>query len=429
VALPEPLNGSRNDATVAIRADGNGMIIYRDETNGGDLYACDKTGDGWSTPKPLPPTVNSPGQESSAWRTADGNWLYFVSSREGGVGGSDIYRSKWDFSLGNWGTAENLGPDINTIYDEEGVYLTPDGKTLYFASQGHNSMGGYDLFKSTLEGEAWSRPVNLGWPINSPGDDQFLVFSSDGLHGYFNSVRPGGMGEDDLYQVQMEPETNVDETAMLVSAGNAMPMADKEQQMRLIGFIKGLKMMQPINATVDLMSLDEPAFNATFRTDPATGGFVAQVPAGQDYAVHVNADGYLLHSEHVANSNGEIHIDMGLKTLDAGNTEVMRNIFFRSNSHDLDSASTEELNMLVDFLNRNPKLRIEIGGHTDSDHGPVPNQPLSEARAYVVLNWLVAHGIDPDRLEAKGYGDTKPLVPNTDAKSMALNRRTEIRVL
>lgn len=427
--LPEPLNGPHNDATVAIKYDGTGMIIYRDEKNGGDLFSSERTGNAWSTPVPLPPTVNSSGQESSAWRTADGNWLYFVSSREGGVGGSDIYRCPWNFTTGNWGDAENLGPAINTMYDEEGVFLTPDGKTLYFASQGHSSMGGYDLFKSTLANDQWSKPENLGWPINSPGDDQFLVLTADGTNGYFNSVRPGGLGEDDIYRVQFGPSGRVDETAMLASAGSALPMAEPEAQVRLVGFIKNLKLMTPVDAKVELMSLDDPAFDLTFQTDPANGSFSALVPAGKEYILHVSANGYLLHSEHVVPGQGEVHMNMDLQPLDAGCKEVMRNIFFKNSSHALDSSSVAELDKLLNFLRGNPALRIEIGGHTDSDVGAVPNQALSEARAYEVLNWLVAHGIAPDRLEAKGYGPDQPMAPNTDPHGKALNRRTEIRVL
>lgn len=428
--LPEPLNSSRNDASVSLSADGKQMTLYRDEKNGGDLFVSERSGNGWTAPVPLSASVNSSAQESSAWRTADKKWLYFVSSREGGLGGSDIYRSPWDESTGDWGTAENLGPDINTMYDEDGVFLPADGNTLYFASQGHTSIGGYDLFKSELRNGRWSKPENLGWPINSPGDDQFLVLSADGATGYFNSVRPGGVGGDDIYRVEFQVEgRQVDQTAMLVSAGLGVPMSEDEQKLRLIGFIKGLKMMEPINATVELMTLEDPIFKASFTTDPKTGEFTAEIPAGKNYAMHVSADGYLIHSEHVESAQGQVRMDMDLKALEPGNSEVMRNIFFEVNSYKLDPSSTAELENLAAFLNGTPKLRIEIGGHTDSVVGPIPNQQLSEARAYVVLNWLVAHGIARDRLEAKGYGDSQPLGPNTEDGGKALNRRTAIRVL
>lgn len=427
--LPEPLNCSRNDATVSLSADGNQMILYRDEEDGGDLHVSVRSGSGWTVPVPLSAPVNSSAQESSAWRTADGRWLYFVSSREGGLGGSDIYRSPWDAVSNTWGDAENLGPDINTIYDEDGVFLPADGNTLYFASQGHFTIGGYDLFKSRLTNGRWSKPENLGWPVNSPGDDQFLVLSADGTTGYFNSVRPGGVGGDDIYRVEFPVGRQVDHTAMLVSAGQGIPMSEDDRKLRLIGFIKGLKMMEPINATVEFMALEDPVFKASFTTAPNTGEFTAEVPAGQDYVVHVTADGYLIHSEHVESAKGQVRMDVDLKGLDPGNTEVMRNIFFERNSYKLKESSASELEKLAEFLGKHPALRIEVQGHTDSDVGPIPNQELSEARAYVVFNWLVAHGISPDRLEAKGYGDSMPMRPNMDEGEKALNRRTVIRVL
>lgn len=432
-STPEPLagalNGPRNDATVSLAANGESMIMYRDEKNGGDLYTSERTGGVWSEPVPLSEVVNSSAQESSAWRTSDGKWTYFVSSREGGLGGSDIYRSPWNETTGEWGAAENLGPDINTPYDEEGVFAPGDGSTIFFASQGHTSMGGYDLFKSSFVDGRWSRPENLGWPINSPGDDQFLMLNEEGTVGYFNSVRPGGMGGDDIYRVDLGMDGQVAETAMLASAGAGVPLREKEELMRLIGFIKGLKMMEPIEATIELMSLEEPAFNATFTADPRTGAYTALVPAGKPYAVHVTAKGYLLHTEHVDNADGEVRMDMDLKPLTSGNAEVMRNILFDRDSYKLNATSTAELERLAEFLKDNPRLRIEIGGHTDSDAGPIPNQELSEARAYVVLNWLVEHGIQPDRLQAKGYGSSRPVAPHGTNGEKALNRRTEIRVL
>ncbi len=426
--LPEPVNSVRNDATVAVTADGQGLIIYRDESNGGDLFMAQRMADGWNNPVPLPATVNSIGQESSAWPTADGKWLYFVSSREGGMGGSDIYRSPWDAVVGNWGTAENLGPAVNTVYDEEGVFLTPDGKTLYFASQGHSSMGGYDLFKSTMVASGWSKPENLGWPVNSPGDDQFLVLSADGSTGYFNSVRPGGMGEDDIYRVQFPAPVQVDQTAMLASMGSEVPIAKQSEQLRLEGFIKGLKMMPAEVVVIEIESPQDPSFFERITVD-STGGYSALVPAGREYTLHVLADGYLPHSERVEADRENVKLDMNLSAMDRGNTEVMRSILFRSSSYELDSSSVSELVRLEKVLNGHAALRLEIGGHTDSDTGAIPNQPLSEARARVVLNWLVAHGIAPDRLEAKGYGDTQPVAPNNSAAGKALNRRTEIRVL
>lgn len=433
-STPQPLaglvNGPRNDATVSLSPDGRRMVVYRDERNGGDLYTTDMEGSAWSQPVPMPPVVNSPAQESSAWRSADGNWLYFVSSREGGFGGSDIYRCPWDWKLASWGAAENLGPDVNTMYDEEGVYAPGDGSTIYFASQGHSSMGGYDLFKASFADGRWSRPENLGWPINSPGDDQFLVLMPDGNSGYFSSVRPGGMGEDDIYRVDFTPVGNVEATALLATMGTGVPMAeDEEERLRLIGFIKGLRMMEPVEAVVALMSLNEPEVYTRMSTDPSTGRYAVEVPPGKEYAVHVTAKGYLPHSERLEGKSGDLRMDMALTKIAPGNAEVLRNIFYKPQRFELDSSSTKELSALCDFLKTHPDLRLQIGGHADSDVGPISNKELSESRAREVVNWLVKHGIAADRLEAKGFGDSKPIAPNDSDSNKALNRRTEIMVL
>ena len=197
-----PLNSNGNDATMGLFDNGSMLFIYRDGSNMGDILQSERTGEVWSNPKPLQGSVNSKYQESSAWLTADKQWLYFVSDRpEEGLGGQDIYRARWNSVENMWGTAENLGPDVNTPFDEEGVFISADGSTLYFGSKGHTSMGGYDIFRTQLVDGMWSKPENMGMPINSPDDDVFFALTDDGRTGYFCSVRPGGHGMDDLYKV------------------------------------------------------------------------------------------------------------------------------------------------------------------------------------------------------------------------------------
>ena len=200
--LPEPLNSKGNDATLGLSADGSTMLVFRDGPGMGDIHRSTQVNGVWGAPEPLE-GLNTKLQESSAWTTADGQWTYFVSDRgEEGLGGQDIYRSRWIAETNSWGPAENLGPDVNSSYDEEGVFVTPDGNTIYFSSKGHTTMGGYDIFRSTFTDGRWSRPENLGWPINSADDDLFFVLMPDGSTGYFCSVRPGGLGMDDIYRVE-----------------------------------------------------------------------------------------------------------------------------------------------------------------------------------------------------------------------------------
>jgi hypothetical protein len=205
--LPAPLNSPENDAGVGLAPDGSSIIIYRDKTGAGDLYESRWTGSAWGMPTAFAAPINSDGNESAAWRTADGQWLYFASDRrDDSVGGQDIFRAPWNPATLSWGTPENLGPSVNSRLDEDGVFITRDGTTLYFSSKGHTSMGGYDVFRTRLVDGQWTRPENLGWPINSPEDDLFFVLTDDGSRGYFSSLRADGMGEDDIHEVRFSGE-------------------------------------------------------------------------------------------------------------------------------------------------------------------------------------------------------------------------------
>lgn len=199
--LPPPVNTEMNDASVGMDHEGDRMIIYRDVKVTGDLLESKRAGSNWGTPEPFGTAINTKFHESSACYSQDGKWLYFVSDREGGLGGQDIYRSAWDATTKAWKEAENLGPDVNSRFDEDGIFVQGDGATIYFSSKGHTSMGGYDVFRSDWKDGRWSKPENLGWPINSPDDDLFMVLVGDGSKGYYSSFRPGGEGEDDLYEV------------------------------------------------------------------------------------------------------------------------------------------------------------------------------------------------------------------------------------
>lgn len=415
-----------------------GKVRRKDNKGHEDIYRSRWTANGWATPEPVPGGLDMARNEdftdsvahgSSTWRTDHGRWTYFTSDRPGGMGGSDIYRAAWNPATGAWGPAENLGPVINTPYDEEGVFATGDGSTIHFASRGHNTMGGFDLFTSSYGLGKWTTPENLGWPINSPGDEGALMISADGRTGYFNSMRAGGLGGEDLYRAELPADTHTGVGAMLASAGGGAPLPEDEQRMELIGFIKGLKMMEPVPAVIEVTSLRDPDFQAAFHVDPATGRFVGEVPSGQPYALHVKADGYLLHTEHVHATPGARELNVALKPAVAGSSEVLRNVFFDHDTCALDSVSMVELTSVAEYLKANPGLRVEIGGHTDSDVGPIPNQALSMARAQAVVDWLTTHGIAAERLQAKGYGEANPIAPNDTRANKALNRRTEIRVL
>lgn len=431
--LSMPVNTSGNDASVGLFNDGRTMLIYRDIEGNGDLYESRRTGDEWSEPKALGPNVNTRYHESSAWFSFDRQWLYFVSDRpEDNVGGQDIYRSKWDEQANDWGVAENLGPTVNSIFDEEGVFVHPDGRTIYFSSQGHTTMGGHDVFRSVFENGQWSKPVNMGWPINTPDDDLFFVLTANGSTGYLSSLRPDGQGEDDLYRVTFLPDEPTAE--LLVNAAGAAPVAEELPSTVLLkGHIKTLRLLANMEASIELMDLSDASLTARFTSDPATGEYMVAVPAGHDYAMYVKADGFVLHSENIhvpdGTKNMELALDITMEPLESGHQATMRNLFFATASAELEQTSLAELNELTELLNKNAALRLEISGHTDSDGSAAFNQKLSEDRAAAVREHLIKQGVAADRLVAIGKGDTMPVAPNDSDENKARNRRTEITVL
>lgn len=201
---PEPilgLNTNMHDASIALSNDGQILFIFKSTTkDGGDIFQSTAKGQEWSTPERLGPNINTKYWEGSCSISSDGQLLYFASDRPGGFGGRDIYVSRKQ-SDGNWGPAQNLGPSINTPYDDDAPYIHPDGIHIFFSSEGHSSIGGYDLFYSTMKQGVWGEPTNLGYPINTPADERYYVLSADGATAYYSSDNKGGYGQQDLYTV------------------------------------------------------------------------------------------------------------------------------------------------------------------------------------------------------------------------------------
>jgi outer membrane protein OmpA-like peptidoglycan-associated protein/tetratricopeptide (TPR) repeat protein len=440
-----PINTEGHDATAGLSSDGQTLYIYRSgKKNGGDLYESQLTGDVWSKPEHMNKNVNSAYHESTVSLSYDGKTLYFISDRPGGVGCKDIYLSHLD-AKGKWGPAENLGPPINTKYSEEGVFIHPDGKTMYFSSQGHKTMGGYDIFKSTLVDGKWTEPVNLGYPINGPDDDVFFVISGSGRHGYFASKKRDGVGEKDIYKITflgaekpfaMNSEDNLlaSVTAPIKARVVAPPMVIKSTALTILkGVITDALTGKPLEASIDLIDNQRNEVIATFKSNSSTGKYLVSLPAGKNYGIAVKADKYLFHSENFDIPNTaayqEVTKDVQLSNLTVGTKIVLRNIFFDFDKSTLRPESTNELERLTKLLNDVPTLKIEISGHTDNKGAADYNQRLSESRAKSVVDYVVSKGIAADRLQFKGYGLTQPMAPNDTDEGRQLNRRTEFKVL
>lgn len=454
--IGENINTENHDAPSGLSPDGKTLFVFYGWKGNGDIYESKLKEGQYGKPGKLSNNVSSKYYESSASISFDGKELYFASERPGGMGGEDIYMSTWDEKKKEWGAAVNLGPVVNTKYRETGVFLHPDGETMYFSSQGHGTMGGFDIFvcKRGEDGK-WGAPVNIGFPINSPDDDVFFVVSGSGRYGYYSSFRQDGFGEKDLYRItflgpEKTPLTSGEDNliASLTAPVKAITIEPKVEVKTvnlaiLKGIIRDARTLQPLEAKLELIDNDKNELVTVLNSDSKTGSYLVSLPAGKNYGISVKADGYLFHSENVdiPKSSGfkEYEKNIDLKKVEVGQTIVLRNIFFDYDKATLRDASRNELERLIKLLNENPTLRIEISGHTDSQGDATYNQKLSENRAKAVVEYLVKAGIDPKRLEFKGYGEQQLQISEADIAKMKTksekedahqqNRRTEFKIL
>lgn len=414
-----PINTEGNDATVGITIDGQNILIYKDDNGDGNIYSTHLNGDTWSEPEKLNANINSKYWEPSAFMTADGNTMYFVSDRPGGYGGRDIYKSNL-MDDGQWGKAINLGSNINTKYDEDGPFLHPDGITLFFSSTGHKTMGGFDIFYSTMsENGDWQSPVNVGFPVNSPDDDVFYVVSPDKTKAYYSSYKEGGVGEKDNYMITF--------------------LDQKQAPLTLLkGEVKDDAGKVPKNIVITVTDNETGNLVGVYRTNSKTGQYVMILTPGKNYNLVYEAEGFMFYSENrdiPKNTNYyEIYRPVLLPPIIVGSRVVLNNIFFDFDKATLRTTSNVELRNLVRFMNKYPAVSVEIAGYTDSKGTEDYNMKLSQNRAQAVVTYLLGKGIATDRMTAKGYGENNPDASNQkadgsdDPAGRQLNRRVELKV-
>lgn len=445
--IGDAVNTNLNDATAGISPDGKTIYVYYGYKNSGDIFDTKKKKGLWTKSKPLNKNINTKFHETSACVSSDGKHLYFVSDKpEDNLGDHDIFVSTWDEELQEWGPAKNLSPLINTKYDDRGAFIHPDGKTLYFSSKGHNTMGGFDIFTSTLdESGHWTEPQNIGAPINTPDDDVFFVVSASGRHGYYASYREDGYGEKDLYMITFlgsnKPPALSNEDNLLASLAHPIKEEVIEPEVEVnssrMAILKGTvydeETKETLGSIIELMDNEKHEQVAESSSDDATGKYLVSLPAGKNYGIAVQREGYLFHSENVIIPDTatfvEINKDIYLKKIEVGNVIILKNIFFDLDKYNLRPESKSELERLINLLNENPTINIEISGHTDSQGSAEYNVTLSQNRAKTVVTYLVDHGIEKGRLEFKGYGETTPIATNETAEGRQLNRRTEFKIV
>ena len=427
--LPENINApGRYNSNIAISNDGQRLLIYQDDQYGnGDIFESYLKGNLWSDPHPISQVINSDAHESSASIAPDGRTIYYVSERTGGIGKRDIWKCTKDEN-GNWGAPENLGMLVNSKQEEESVFIHPDGVTLYFSSKGHGSIGGYDVFKTTFINGAWTKPVSLGEPINTAGDDLFFVLTANGQTGYYASSRDSG--QKDIYQIRFIPK-------------DQKKIQDQPKLTVLKGIIRDEKTKAPLEAKIQIIDNEKNLIIGEFNSNSQSGKYLIPLPAGKNYGISVTAANYLFHSENVdipdtANYQ-EITRDIELKKLEKGTQIILRNIFFDLDKYTIKPESKNELDRVYRLMKDNPKLVIEISGHTDTQGSAAYNQQLSENRAKAVVEYLTAMGVSGDRFQFKGYGEERPIITDAEIakkttqsqkdKAHAFNRRTEFKIL
>jgi len=421
--------GNEGSHTVTTSAD---LIVYaachRDDGFGScDLYSSEKKEGRWTKPKNMGKAVNSSGWDSQPSLSRDGKYLYFTSKRNGNIGGSDIYVCK-RFEDGVWSKPVNLGDKVNTKADEASPFIHSDGKTLYFMSKGYPGMGGFDLYKVQQNLPfKWGEVENLGYPINTKGDESTLYVSLDGQTGYFaRGDANGSKGSHDIYSFEMPAGIRPDPVTYVK------------------GYVTDALTGKPIVSNVLLYPTDDPATKTTITTD-VDGTFLLGLPIGVNYSLNVDKTGYTFYSDRFELANGqsstepfrleiplqEIRVATATPTPDAPKPQpiILKNVFFETGSAELQDVSFVELDKLYQLLSETPSIRIQVNGHTDDVGNDAANQTLSENRAKSVYTYLVGKGIDSSRILYKGFGEMQPIADNGTDEGKARNRRTEFVVL
>ncbi len=417
--FPEPVNSPENEGALSISPDGRYLFFAgcnRDDGWGScDLYAAVRKGGTWSLPFNLGETVNSIYWESQPCMSSDGKTLYFASNRPGGQGGSDLWKTELSES-GTWSSPVNLGPRINTPGDENSPFLHPDGKTLYFASNGHPGLGGRDLFVCRMdENGQWGVPQNLGFPINTFGDEATLSVNAQGDTAYFSSDNLGGFGKRDIYAFALHEK--------------ARPATVSFME----GHVTDFKKRKPVPARFELISLETGLVRIESSASTEDGRFLVCLPTDEEFALNISAPGYLFYSEHIALDSRfkqePMRKEIRLHPIESGASVILENIFYAVEQYRLEEKSIAELDKVYRFLLQHPSVRIEVGGHTD-DSGPAAfNKELSQKRAQAVADYLIGRGIEASRIEAKGYGFDHPIGDNRTEEGRTKNRRTELKIL
>ncbi|PWU04266.1 MAG: flagellar motor protein MotB [Bacteroidetes bacterium] len=418
VGMDGDINTNYNEGAQDISQDGQWLVFtgcnFPEGAGGCDIYFSTRTKKGWGKAQNLGPAINTEFWESSPCLSPDKRELYFSSNRPGGYGGKDIYVSK-RLPNGGWSDPENLGPTVNTAGDESCPFVHADNQTMYFTSNGHPGYGGDDLFMMRKQPDGtWGKVENLGYPINTIENEGSLVIAADGKTAYYASDRSDTRGGLDIYSFEIREDIRPNRTLWVQ------------------GKVFDKKTSDGLPSSVELIDLSSNSLLSKVQTDEE-GNYLITLPVGKDYAFNVNRKGYLFYSQNFPLSqkiaDSTYTIDIPLQPIDVNASIILKNIFFDVNKYDLKPESRAELDEVFKLLTDNPNVRISISGHTDDVGKAADNLTLSKNRANAVVAYLISKGIKADRLQANGFGATKPIADNKTEEGKAANRRTELTVI
>ncbi|MBM78094.1 MAG: hypothetical protein CL846_06395 [Crocinitomicaceae bacterium] len=492
VLVNDVINTQENSSCLYLSPDAQKMYLYMYNTDktkgplGGKIFQSKLVGQKWTEPEYLDNTINSKYRETDASLDIYGNIAFFTSDREGGFGGRDIWMMK-KLPNGEWAEAQNLGETINTEYDEEGAYLHPDGKTLYFSSKGHKVMGGFDFFKSELRVDGtWSIPENLGYSINTVGDDLFFFPSVNGKRAYFSSYRGDGLGNYDLYRINLVKESERDlavyKGVVKDSSGNVVKdliisifdenrddkygiyrpneltgrflfILQPGHEYEIVYELNNISTSDSIVVPSDPVGIVEYTKVVTVGSEEITlsAGVVVDGDIVSIAMLEESNDIPILSLNNNESTNEEI-VDNSSETIKnpietkpdpvvfeppTGETHInfYDNIYFKFESAELSNNVTSQLDKLLSYLNNNPKVQINAIGHTDSKGADIYNKKLSIIRANAVKTYLTNRGVDFHRIHAFGEGEDNPVAENYNPDGSdnpvgrEANRRVEIQII
>ncbi|MBK8621924.1 MAG: PD40 domain-containing protein [Saprospiraceae bacterium] len=421
------VNTGSNEGAHCISADGS-LILFtgcdRDILfRGCDIYYSVFRDSSWTKPANIGKVINTPAWESQPSLSADGKTLFFVSDRVGGIGGRDIWYTKKN-ERDVWSEPVNLGPDINTERDDETPYLHPDGKTLYFRSNGRLGMGDFDIYTAQWyeDKQVWHQIRNIGYPINTEGNEGGLLVSLDGRSAFFAT---------DIFSQKQNISLNLDICRFELPA---FARANPASYVKLM--VYDAESNKPLTASVEIRNLNNNKVYYSGKTQNS-GLSVTALQNNKKYAVFVKKDGFTFFSTHIDLDNvytfdKPFLIEVPLQKLISpvvAKPTILQNIFFASGSYTLLPESEAEINMLFDLLQNNLSVKIQIVGHTDNLGKPEDNQVLSLQRANAVKNVLVNRNIDTNRILTEGKGQENPIDTNETAEGRKNNRRTEFVII